>query len=166
MVQLLAPGMEHGEAADLRPEMLGVSSDVLERLRDRAKEQAIEQAGVLECQGPQVVWQGKDHMDVGGVQDLPLPGGEPRGLRRAMAFGAAAVPARVVRLDFVATVVTLGDVAPEGGRATQRDGAQGPMLRAREGRPIAREKGVAMLAHDIGHFQRQADSWQLIQVGG
>ena len=32
MVQLLAPGVEHGEAADLRPEMLGVPGDVLEGL--------------------------------------------------------------------------------------------------------------------------------------
>ena len=165
MVQLLAPGVEHGEAPNLRAEMLGVPSDILERLRHRAKEQPIEQAGVLERQGPQVVRQGKDHMAVGGLEDLPLPGGEPRGLRGAMTFGAAAVPARVVRLHLVATVVALRDMAPEGGGPTQRDGAQGPVLRAREGRPIARQKGGAMLAHHIGHFERRRDSWQLSQVG-
>ena len=38
MVELLAPGVEHGEAADLRPEMLRVPGDVLERLGDGAKE--------------------------------------------------------------------------------------------------------------------------------
>jgi hypothetical protein len=38
MVQLLAPGVQHGEAADLRPEMLRVPGDVLERLGDSAKE--------------------------------------------------------------------------------------------------------------------------------
>ena len=52
MVELLAPGMEHREAADLGPEMLGVAGDVLEGLGDGAKEQAIEHAGVLEGQGP------------------------------------------------------------------------------------------------------------------
>ena len=155
MVQLLAPGVQHGEAPDLGPEMLGVPSDVLERLGDGAKEQPIEEAGVLERQGPEVVREGKDHMDVGRLEDLPLPGGEPRGLRGAMAFGAAAVPARVVRLDLVATVVALGDMAPEGGGPAHGDGAQGPVLRAREGRPIAGQKGVAMLAHHIGHFQRR-----------
>ena len=50
LVQLLAPGVEHGEAADLRPEMLRVPGDVLEGLGDRAKEQAIEEAGVLQRQ--------------------------------------------------------------------------------------------------------------------
>src|SRR2546427_685996 len=38
MVELLAPGVEHGEAADLCPEMPRVRGDVLERLGDRAKE--------------------------------------------------------------------------------------------------------------------------------
>jgi len=38
MVELLDPGMEHGEAADLRAEMLGVPGDVLEGLGDGAKE--------------------------------------------------------------------------------------------------------------------------------
>ena len=99
MMQLLAPGVQHGEAPNLRAEMLGVSGDVLEGLRHGAKEQAIEVAGVLERQGPQVVRQGKDHMGVGRLEHLPLPGGEPRGLRGAMTFGAAAVAAGVIRLD-------------------------------------------------------------------
>src|SRR5712691_5745921 len=38
MVQLLPPGVQHGEAPDLRAEMLRVPGDVLERLSDRAKE--------------------------------------------------------------------------------------------------------------------------------
>ena len=42
MVQLLAPGVEHGEAAELGPEMLGGLGNVLECLGSGAKEQAIE----------------------------------------------------------------------------------------------------------------------------
>jgi hypothetical protein len=151
-VELLAPGMEHGEAADLRPEMLRVPGDVLEGLGHRAKQQAIEGAGVLQRQGPQGVRQGKDHMGVGRLEDLVFPGGEPRSLGRAVAFRAAAVATGVIRLLFVPAVVALRDMAPEGSGPTQRDGAEGPLLRAREGGPIARPKGVAMLTHDIGHF--------------
>ena len=58
--------------------------------------------------------QGKDDMCVGGLEDLTFPGGEPRGLRGAMAFGAATVAAGVVRLDLMVTMVTLRDMAPEG----------------------------------------------------
>src|SRR5213593_2839536 len=103
LVQLLAPGVEHGEAADLGPEMLGVPGDVLERLGDRAKEQPIEQARVLKCQRPEVMRQGKDHMAVGSLEEFPLPGGEPRGLGRAVTFGTATVAAGVIRLRFVPT---------------------------------------------------------------
>jgi hypothetical protein len=70
-----------------------------------------------------------------------------------MAFGAAAVTARVVRLRFVPTVIALGDMSPESGGPAQGDGPQGPLLFARQGMPIAGEEGGAMLAHDISHFQ-------------
>jgi len=48
MMQLLAPGVEHGEAPDLRTEMFGLCGDVLEGLADRAKEESIEQTRVLQ----------------------------------------------------------------------------------------------------------------------
>jgi hypothetical protein len=152
-VELLAPGVEHREAPYLGPEMLGVPSDILERLRHGTTEQPVEEAGVLQRQRPEVVRQGKDDLAVGGLEEFLLAGGEPRGLRGAMTFGAAAVPARVGRLDLVPTVVALGNMAPEGGGPAHGDGAQGTVLRAREGGSITRQKGVAMLAHDIGHFQ-------------
>ena len=122
LLQLLAPGVEHSEAPKLRAETFGGLGDVLETLRHGAKEQAIELAGVLQRQGPQVMWQGKDHMTVGGIEHLALPGGEPRGLGGAMTFGAAAVPARVVRLDLVATVIALCDMAAEGRSPAHGDG--------------------------------------------
>jgi hypothetical protein len=56
-------------------------------------------------------------------------------------------------LNLVATGVARGDMAPQGGRPAQGDGAQRPLLRAREGGPIAAQKGVAMLAHHIGDFE-------------
>ena len=172
LVQWLAPGVEDGQAPNLRAQMLGVPGDVLERLGDRAKEQPIEQTRVLERQRPEVVWQGKDDMDVGRVEHLALPGCKPRGLGGAMAFGAATVPARVVCLFFVPTVVALGDMPPEGGSAAQGDGPQGPVLLAREGVPIAGQKGGAMLAHHIGDFKLRATcglsqimgSWPLLVI--
>jgi hypothetical protein len=128
MVQLLAPGVQPGEAADVRTEVFGGRRDVLEGLRHGVKEQAIEWAGVLQRQGPQGVRQGKDDMAVWGIEDFLLPRGKPSGLGGAMAFGAAPVAARVVRLDRVPTVVTWRDVSPEGGRPAAGDGAQRAVL--------------------------------------
>jgi hypothetical protein len=159
--QLLAPGVEHGKAPDLSPEMLGGLSNVLERLGDRAKEQAIEVAGVLQRQGPQGVRQGKDDMDVGRVEYLALPGCEPWSLSRTMTFGTAAVATGVIRLHFVPAMITLRDMAPEGSGPAQRDGPQGPLLFAREGGARAGQKGIPMLAHHIGDFKGRAPpgSW-------
>jgi hypothetical protein len=47
LVQLLAPGVQHGKAPKLCPEMLGGLGNVLERLGDSAKEQTIQWAGGL-----------------------------------------------------------------------------------------------------------------------
>src|SRR5437773_1015544 len=56
--------------------------------------------------------------------------------------------------------------APEGGGPTQRDGAEGPLLRAREDGPIASQKGVAMLTHDLGHFQRRPTHGRVSRLAG
>jgi len=79
-------------------------------------------AWILQRQGPQVMRQGKDDMRVWRLEPLAFPGGEPRRLGRTVTFGTAAVPARVLRLHFVPTVVALGDVAPEGGSPAHGDG--------------------------------------------
>jgi hypothetical protein len=109
----------------------------------------------------QVVWQGKNHMDVGRLEHRALPGREPGGVGSAMTFGATTVPARVVRLHCVPTVVALRDVSPKGGSPAHGDGPQGPVLRAREGVAIAGQTSYAMLVHDIGHFKwrRMHGSW-------
>jgi len=130
MVELLAPGVEHGKAPNLCTQMLRVPSDILECLRHGTQEQPVEEAGVLQRERPEVVWESKNHMAVGGLKEFLLAGGKPRGLRRAMTFGTATVAAGVVGLDLVATLVTLGDVAPERRCPTHRDGAQRPVLRA------------------------------------
>jgi hypothetical protein len=166
MMELLAPGVQHGKAPDLGPEMRGLLSDVLEGLRDGAKEQAIELARVLQRQRPEIVRQGKNHMDVGCLKELAFPGGEPRGLRGAVTFGAAAVPARVVCLHLVATMIALGDMSAQGGSPAHSDGTQRPILRAGESGPIASQKGVTMLVHHIGDFEWRATHGRVSRSAG
>ena len=128
MVELLAPGMEHRQAADVRPEMLRVPGDVLERLRHGTKEQAIEHTRGLERQGTEGMRQCKHHMDVGHIKHLALSGGEPGGLRGAVARGAVAV-ATGIRADlFVATLVTLRRVPPKGCSPADRESPEGAVL--------------------------------------
>jgi hypothetical protein len=166
MGALLAPGVEHRETADLGPEMLGGPSDILERLRHGTQEQPVEEAGGLQRQRPQGGRQGKDHMGVGRLEALLLPGSQPGGLRGAMTCGAAAVATGVIRLLFGPAVVAWRDMAPEGSGPTQRNGAEGPLRRAREDGPIGRPQGVTMLTHDLGHFQRRPTPGRVSRLAG
>ena len=81
-------------------------------------------------------------MRVGRLEHLTLPRHEPRGLRGAMAFGAALVPARVVRLNLMTTMVVLGDMSTKSGGPAHSAGPQGPVLLARQGVAIAGQKAV------------------------
>jgi hypothetical protein len=77
MMELLAPRMEHRQAASLGPKMLRVPRDVLERLHHGAKQHAIEQVGILEAQGTEEMWQREHDMDVRDVEHLTLPVSKP-----------------------------------------------------------------------------------------
>lgn len=133
--------------------MLGVAGDVLEALGHGVKEQVIDHPLILPHQGRELLRQGGNHVGVWREQDFALPGLETGGLGGAMAFGAAATPARVIRLLFVPTVVTARVVTAEGGGSTQLDGPQGPMLRAGQDVAIVLEEGRGMVTHDIGDFK-------------
>jgi hypothetical protein len=153
LLELLAPSVQHGQAAHLGAQMLGVARDVEQALRHAVKQERIEHAGILKDKRIEVVGQGRNHMDVRCRQDFSLSLGEPSGLGRAVTFWATAMPAGVIRRLWVATPVALSEMPAEGRGATQLDGAQGAMLRAAQPVPIAFQKGLAMLAYDIGDFE-------------
>jgi hypothetical protein len=151
--QWLAPGVEAGEAADLGSARLGGPGDIVERLGDRAQAPPREEARGLERQRPEGMGQGKAPRAVGGLAELPLSGGEPCRLGRAVPCGTAAVAAGVRRLRFGPTGVARGERSAQRGRATQRAGAPSPGWRARQGRSRACAEGGARLAHHVGAFE-------------
>ena len=95
-------------------------------------------------------------MTVGHLQELPLTGREPGRLGAPLALGAVPIPAGIIADLLVATVITLGFVAPEDRRAALRDGLEHPALSRRRHRAIAGEVGIPILADHIGDFQRRA----------
>jgi hypothetical protein len=46
--QVLAPGVQHRQEADLRPQVVGIGGDLLQRLGHRAKQQAVTDPLVLQ----------------------------------------------------------------------------------------------------------------------
>jgi hypothetical protein len=123
VLELSAPSVEDGHATDLSAQMLGITRDVQETLGHGAKEQAIEQARIVQDEWAEVLGQGKNGVLVGRIENFALSVGEPSGLGGQVTFWATAVPARVIRLLLVATVVARREMPAKGGGAAQLDGA-------------------------------------------
>src|SRR5215470_6032410 len=153
VVQRLAPGMQHGEESDLRPQMVRIACHGQEGLGHRLKEEGIQPPWVLEREWAQEMWEGKHHMDVGDVEQLRFAGGEPGGLRPAWTLGAMPIATGVIGDLQVPTLVTLRGVPSQGGGPADRDRPESTVLLRRQGGAIARQIGGAILAHHISHFE-------------
>ena len=65
VLEVLSPGMEHAEQADIGTEMLRVTSDFEQRGSAGAEEQIVEQPLVLQHKRGQLMRQGEDEVEVG-----------------------------------------------------------------------------------------------------
>ena len=83
-VQVLAPGMQHGEEADFHAQTLGVAGDGQQSFGGGAEEDVIDDFFVVEGDGGDGLGEGEDHMEVLDGQQL--------GLRAAPAIGRAPLP--------------------------------------------------------------------------
>ena len=96
MVQVLTPGMEHGDEADLGTEMLGIGRDPAQRLGRGPEQDGVDRLLVLECDLGHRCRQREHDVEVGYRQQFGLPGGEPFGAGLALALRAVPVAAGVV----------------------------------------------------------------------
>ena len=153
ILELATPSVQDRHPSEFGPQVLGIASNVEEGLRHGAKKQIVEGPWVLQDQGSEVLREGKDAVFVGRLQHFTLPLGQPRGSGDRLALGAAAVATGVVSHGLVAAVVTPGFMATEGGRPTEGHRSERPVLLAAQGRTVARQEGLAMLAHHVGDFE-------------
>ena len=100
-----------------------------------------------------VCWQGKHDMEILALQEFSLTLFQPLGPGQRLALGAMAVRARVVRVAFVAALITPFQMTAEGRCATQFDGAQYPLLPRGQRASMRLAKLVAVGAHNVGDFQ-------------
>jgi hypothetical protein len=87
MQQVLSPGVQHSQEADLCPQMLRVCGDGAQRLRGRAEQDVVDRGLVLECDGGDRLGYGEHHVEVRHVEQFrmavrkPLRTGETLALR-------------------------------------------------------------------------------------
>src|SRR5271165_5246853 len=93
MEQVRAPSVEHGEKADLGPQVLGISADGEQGLRGGAEQDAVEFLLVLIGNRCNLIWYSEDHVEVLGVQELGLTILEPLSPGERLAFWAVAIRA-------------------------------------------------------------------------
>jgi hypothetical protein len=85
--QVLPPGVQHSQEADLRPQMLRISGDGAQRLRGRPEQDVVDHGLVLEGDGGDRLGHGEHHVEVGHVEQFgltvrkPLRTGETQALR-------------------------------------------------------------------------------------
>src|SRR5215831_807202 len=153
MVQGLAPGMQHREEADVRAEMPRIACHRQEGLGHGLEQTHIQGARVLQHQWAQGMRQREHHMEVGNLEEVRFAGREPRRLRAALTLGAMPITTGIVGVLGVVTVVTLRQVASQGGRPAGRNGPQDPPLLGRDRRAIACEIRLSILPDHVRHFE-------------
>src|SRR5438132_6094795 len=146
MEQVLAPGVEHGEKADLSTEVLGIGGDGAQSLRRSPEQDTIELSLVLIGNCCNLLWYGEDHVEVLGVQKLGLAILEPLSPGERLAFWAMPIGARVVSVALMATVVTLLQMAAQGSGAADLDRGHDTALRHRQRSAIVLTIGFAVAA--------------------
>jgi hypothetical protein len=93
MLELLIPGVENAEEADLGAEMTGICGDFKQRLCARAEKQAIDQFFVLQGQRRQLMGEREDDMSVGRCEQFGASRGQPAIARLALTLWAVPVAA-------------------------------------------------------------------------
>jgi hypothetical protein len=96
VVQVLAPGVEHGDEADLGAEMLRVGRDASQRLGRGSEQDGVDRRLVLGGNLGHRRRQGEHDVEVLNRQQFGLSGGEPLGAGLPLALRAMPVAARVV----------------------------------------------------------------------
>jgi hypothetical protein len=123
-LQLLTPGMQHAEEADLGPEMSRRASDFEQGFGTGTEQQAVEELLVLQGEGCQPMREREDQVGVRGGQDFPAARLNPTVAGVGLALGAVSIAAAVVRDDAMPAAGALIQVPTQDGGATALDRRQ------------------------------------------
>jgi hypothetical protein len=101
--QVLSPGVQDAEEADLGSEVLGVGGNLKHGLSGGAEEQIIEQPWIALTERVQVVGQGKDDVEVRYAEQVLFAPCEPALTRLGLALGTVPVATGVIGDGLVVT---------------------------------------------------------------
>ena len=115
-LEVLSPGVKHGEEADLGSEMLGIGRDRLQGLCRDLEENTVDDLLILVSDRGDLFRQGEDYMVIGDVQKFGLPILDPFSAGQTLAFRAVPIAAAIERVEFIVALITAFEVAAENRR--------------------------------------------------
>ena len=152
IVQLLGPGMQHGQHANRAPDKSPVAGELDDRLGGGGDQHAVAVTLVGTKGRTQLRGHGDDHVEVGGGQDLAAAVVEPQPGLPGVAFGTAAVFAGVVGEDLGLAMVAAPQLPAESLSAAGDDVGDGPAVRSRYRRAVGFEVSAGEPTHHVGQL--------------
>src|SRR5271165_1429948 len=152
-LELLIPGVQDTEEADVGPEMSGIAGDFEKSFCTGSEQQIVDDFLVLQSQRRQLRRQRENDVDVGGGEKFAATCLEPAFTGARLTLGAMAIAAAVVGDGAISTVGALIDMAAEGGGATARDGQQDLDVGPADPLAVALDESGSGHADQVGHLQ-------------
>ena len=144
--QVLSPGVQDADHANLCAQVFAIDSDLQQGLRAGGEQQVLEQTRVLQRQHIEFVGHGEHDMEVTGGQEFAFAGRHPALARLRLALGAVPVSARVVRDSLMtATRTGIAMTAQSSGATTQYGTKRFELLKAKAG-SIPIQEAIALHA--------------------
>ena len=151
--QVLSPGVQDADHADLGAQVFRIGCDLQQGLRAGGEQQIVEQTRVLQSQHVEFVRHGEHDVEIAGVQEFAFPRRQPALARLRLALGAVPVSARVVGDGLMTASRTSIAMAAERSGAAAQNGAKSFELLKAEARSIPIQEAIALRAKDVGHLE-------------
>src|SRR5438067_835571 len=148
-LEVLSPGMQHGEETDFGPKMLGVARDRLQSLCRGLEEDRVDHLFILISDRSDLFWHGEDHMEIGHLEKFGLPVLDPLRSSQTLAFGAVSIPAAIECVPFKAALIAAFEVAAKSGRAAHLDGGHDAPLPRRYRRAMLLSISFSVAAEHV-----------------
>jgi hypothetical protein len=154
--ELLAPGVQHAEEANLCAEMSRIASDFQKGVGTGAEQEIVEDLLVLQSQWRQAAGEREDHVQVVGRQKFTPTRGDPPFPSSDLTLRAVAIAAAVIGDGGTMSATgALVDMTAECGGPTPRNGQQHFDVLPAKPMTVSFYESLSRSAEDVGHLERR-----------
>ena len=153
MEQVRAPSVEHGEKADLGPQVLGIGGQLEQGFCRGPHQQAVNPAWILKCNRTEDPWERENNVKVRRRQQVSRLHLQPPRCRCTLALGTVAVAAGIVSDLPMPALRALQEVPTQGCGAARGQIVKSPPLRGCESFAEPFQELVMTTPDDLGHFE-------------